>query len=212
MTKGAVPFYSNTSDNTHCVQACFRMVLKHFLPDKDFSWKKLAQITKKEKGKGTWWFPALIKLKKLGVESQLIDPFDYEQFYKNNKKYLYKVYKKEIADWYVQKSNLLDVRQFIPQFLKEVDYKNRLATLADMEQLLTKDYLIGADVNANTLINQSGYISHMVVIFSIDDRYFLLHDPGLPPKPNWKVTKKLLLKAWQYPGKDTQSLVAFRSV
>lgn len=40
-----VPFYPNTPDQTHCVQAGIKIVLKSFLPDRDFSMEELEKLT-----------------------------------------------------------------------------------------------------------------------------------------------------------------------
>lgn len=75
-----VPFFANTVDNTHCVQACFRMALKYFLPELDFNFGKLDAMTHKVEKKGTWWFPGLVELKKLGIQSKMICAFDYKRY------------------------------------------------------------------------------------------------------------------------------------
>jgi len=73
-----IPFYSNTKDDSHCVQAVFRLALEYFLPDQKFSWSRLDKITHKQVGKGTWWFPAVFEITALGLTFQYIEAFDYQ--------------------------------------------------------------------------------------------------------------------------------------
>ncbi len=75
-----VPFFSNTDDNTHCFQAMLRMILKYFLPEKDFSFAELDKFSGKVKGKWTWSSRALINLQKMGFELVNICCFDWQKF------------------------------------------------------------------------------------------------------------------------------------
>jgi hypothetical protein len=54
-----VPFYANTNDDSHCVQAAFRIMLKYFLPDQEFGYRELDNLTAKVGNHGTWWPPGL---------------------------------------------------------------------------------------------------------------------------------------------------------
>ncbi len=191
MILNKVPFYANTEDNTHCVQACFKSVLRFFIPNRDFSFDELDQLSKKSEGKGTWWFPMYLELKKMGFDIKEISNFDYEKYYKEGEKYLKEIYTKEQGRWYLEKSNLLDVKKYIPEFLVLVKSVVRKANNNDFERLLSSRYLIISDVNYYAIRGKVGYGSHSVVVFGFDDEYFYLHDPGLPPRENLKVSKKL---------------------
>jgi hypothetical protein len=68
-----VVFFANTADGTHCVQATFRMMLKYFLPELDFNWQKLDKMSHKSPGKGTWWFPMVLEMKKVGLKTKYIE-------------------------------------------------------------------------------------------------------------------------------------------
>jgi hypothetical protein len=50
----------------------------------------------------------------------------------------------------------------------------------------------------------------MVVVWQKKGGNYALHDPGLPPQPSRKVPKNMLLKAWQYAGKENMALVALK--
>ena len=190
-----VPFYSNTPDDTHCVQACFKMILKYFLPEKEFSFEELDKLSKKEEDKGTWIFPIETELSKMGFEIVNIEEFDYLKFQEKGKDYLYEIYDQEQADWYLQRSNLLNVKELIPEFLDKVELQIRKADLKDFERLLAQDFLLVTDINAEVLNGNSGFTSHSVLIYEDLEDSFMLHDPGLPPAESRKVSKELLLKA-----------------
>ncbi len=42
-----IPYYKNPDEN-NCYQAALKIVLKHFLPLKEFSWEELDQLTAKK--------------------------------------------------------------------------------------------------------------------------------------------------------------------
>jgi hypothetical protein len=205
-----VPFYPNTGDGMHCVQACFRSILKYFRPELKFSWEELDKMSKKIEGKGTWWYPFLLEIQKLGLEIIDISPMDLEQYYKEGEVYLRKKYTSEVADWMLEKSNLLQVKKYIPEFLEKVDFQNRAASFEEVKKLLQKGYLVGIGLNSRTLNNKEGYSAHMVVVFDCSEENVTLHDPGFPPQKDRTVSKELFMKAWEYEGKNTKSLVAIR--
>lgn len=80
-----VPFYSNTPDDTHCYQAALKMVLKFFLPNKDYSWQELEKLTAKEEGLWTWPTQGLMSLYKMGFKIIDIEDFDIQEFIKVRK-------------------------------------------------------------------------------------------------------------------------------
>lgn len=152
-------------------------------------------MSKKVEGKGTWFIPMYLELKKMGFDILEIYNFDYQRFYKEGEKYLRKVLNRKQADWYLVKSNLLAVKNYIPEFLDSIKPALRKATIKDFEELLSQGYLIISDINYYAIQGKDGYASHAVVIFGFDDENFYLHDPGLPPRKNLKVNKKLFQKA-----------------
>ncbi|MEK7102513.1 MAG: papain-like cysteine protease family protein, partial [Patescibacteria group bacterium] len=56
----------------------------------------------------------------------------------------------------------------------------------------------------------SGYTGHFVVITGFGKNHFTLHDPGLPPLRNRKVSLGRFEKAWAYPNKRAKNIMAFR--
>src|SRR5436190_24154795 len=109
-----VPFFANTADDTHCVQAAFKMMLKYYLPERDFSWEELDKMSHKVQGKGTWWFPIIVELERIGFKSKNIEIFDYQKYLELGDSYVLEVYGAEAGDYYINKSNLTEVKHLIP--------------------------------------------------------------------------------------------------
>jgi len=205
------PFYANTPDRTHCLQAGFRIMLKHFLPSQDFSWAKLDKMTHKVHGKGTWWFPMAAELQKLGLKTRIIEYFDYQRFLKEGDDYLYGILEPEVVEYFLKSSNLTEVKDYIPEFLAKNPPETRPATLKDLDKFLAEGWLAALDVNSRVLNGRSGYSGHVVVVYAKAGSNYMLHDPGLPPKRALKISRAKLLKAWQYTGKKNTAIFAVRA-
>jgi len=59
-----IPFFPNTEDNTHCLQATLMSVLKIIYPKENFTYEQLDELCDKPKNKYTWPFAFLVNLKK----------------------------------------------------------------------------------------------------------------------------------------------------
>ena len=89
-------------------------------------------------------------------------------------------------------------------------HKKQIPTISNIKELINKGYLLTCNVNSYALNNESGYAGHFVVIYNYDDDYLYLHDPGLPPLKNRKITYKQFMKAWEYPNESAKNVLAFR--
>lgn len=204
-----VPFFANRKDNTHCVQATLKMVLKYFLPERNFSWKELDRLSKYKKGLGTWYVPALIGFIEMGFKIVNIESFDYKKFYQEGDEYIRKHDSPEIADWCLNHSNVRYVKNDIPKFLKVINTQNRFAKISDIINLLNKGYLVACDINGNVLDGKNEYEGHSVLIIGYNQNNFILHEPGLPGHPNLKVSRKIFRKAWSKKYGSGPNLTAF---
>lgn len=206
----SVPFYSNTSDNTHCFQAALKMVLKYFQPEKDFSWKKLEIITGKKEGLWTWPLTGLIWMKNNGYEVVDIDVFDFKKFIKDKEKYLIRFFGKESAIEQIRHS---DINYEVANTRKLLDtsiIKKDIPSFETLKSLLAKGYLLICGINAKKLNGKKGFEGHFVVIKGFKGNTLLLHDPGLPPIENRKVPFNHFEKAWADPDEKAKSVMAFR--
>jgi hypothetical protein len=207
-----VPFFANTSDDTHCVQASFKIMLKYFLPERDFTFVELDKMSQKRPGKGTWWPPMLLELKKLGFKVKDIESFDYGAFSRRGETYIKEHFPPEVAQYHLTRTNLMAIRPLMPEFMRKIDIETRPATIKDVRALLNAGWLVGLGVNSRALNNKPGYSGHMVVVFDMDEKSdgFRLHDPGLPAKPNHQTSRLKLEQAWFWAGQDKADLIALK--
>ena len=92
-----IPFYPNHSDNEHCWQAVFMMVLKHFTGRK-YNIPELDEITGKLDGMWTWPTLSLGWLMDQSFKVRIISQFDYRAFAERGVDYLLDVSGKQLAD------------------------------------------------------------------------------------------------------------------
>ncbi|HET6863923.1 MAG TPA: hypothetical protein VFH37_01860 [Candidatus Saccharimonadales bacterium] len=93
---------------------------------------------------------------------------------------------------------MLEIKPAIPEFLKKVDFENRVANFDDINILLNNGWLAGIDLNPAALNDSANdnYMSHMAVIFGGDEHNHWLYDPGLTLHPHRKISQPKLAKAW----------------
>ncbi|MBI3671376.1 hypothetical protein HY249_01115 [Candidatus Azambacteria bacterium] len=207
-----IPFYSNLKDDTHCFQACLKMLLKHYFPNENSSFKYLDKVTFHKKNKWTWNSGALLFLSNMGFSVINIENFDYKQFVEFGEKYLRMIWTDEVFDTQKQYSDFKQERKLAKKLIKNksIKLKRRWTNMGEVEDLFKKHYLIMISVNPYILKKMNGYAYHLVVITDIDKKYITFHDPGLPSLKNKKVLKTLFLKAMQYPYKESAALIAVK--
>lgn len=184
--KKVPPFIQNSQDNTHCVNAVFRMVYKYYF-NEDFTWEEIDELTKAIPGKSTWTLVGEMEFAKRGLKIINIELTDYEKLYREKEKY-FKNLDEKVADYHLQKSNILSVIKYIPEYLKYVKHETRRPTVQEIINLLKKGSLVGAEINAQVLNNRPGFSLHFVLLYGFDGKNILLHDPGLPPIKSRKVS------------------------
>jgi hypothetical protein len=202
-----IPFYPNTKDNTHCYQACTKMVLKGICPEKNFSYKKLEKLFNKPKNKYSWAPSAVVNLKKIGIDAKIISTFDYKKFTKDGFGYLRSNYPKDVAEDQIKMSNIEAEMKNAKIMLKHKLYRKEKLTLKDIENLFRGGWFIIAAINPFVLDNEKGYAGHGVLIIGFDKKYVYLHDPGLPAKPSRKVKKAIFMKAFRYPKNESDVFI-----
>jgi len=207
-----IPFYKNLNDDTHCFQACLKMILKYFFPNRNYSFKYLDKVTYHQKNKWTWNSASLLFLSKIGFSVIIIENFDYKQFSKFGEQYLKLIWTKEVFDIQKKYSDFNQEKKFARKLIKNklIKHYRKWATLKDLENLFKKGYLIMVPINPFVIEKKSGYANHLVLITDIKKEYIIFHDPGLPPLKNKKVPKKLFLKAAAYPYKENATLIAIK--
>jgi len=186
------------------------MMVKYFVPGKDFSWEELDQLTAKKKGKWTWPMQGLLNFQKMGFEIANYEEFDYQAFIKRGGDYLVEKYGKEAAEEQIKMSDISKEQRIAKEFIKVFGTKFVLPTLKTIRDFLRKGYIAIVNVNYYPLYRQPGYSGHFVIVLSIDKRSVRLHDPGLPRKDNMRIPLRQFLAAWEYPDGRSRNLTAFK--
>lgn len=205
-----VPFYANKSDDTHCWQACLKMVLKYFESQKYYSWNKLDKISGKAPGMWTWTSKSVIWLTENKFNVQVIESFNYKRFSEIGKKYLVELHGQDIADIEERHCDLNQEMKNAKEFARKINYDKRIPEIGDIIKLLEKGYLIICCINYNVMNNKKGFIGHFVLIKGFNDNKLIIHDPGLPAIKNRLVDFDLYEKSWAYPNNQVNNIIAIK--
>lgn len=203
-----VPFVPNEPDDLHCLQAAYMMIAKYFDPNFDITMNEWSKITCFDKS--TWESAGLLWFKENGYDVKRICLFNYVYFVKLGADYIIREYGQETADWQTKNSNIPEEMKRAEKLIASVDIERREPTSNDIRAMLGDGYLVRLLVNSNKLKGVSGYTGHSVVVFGYDDNGVIMHDPGLPPLPNRRVSWKKLESAWAYPNPAAKELDAIK--
>lgn len=206
----SVPFFANTPDDTHCFQAALRMILKYYEPRINFTWEELDTISAKQPDMWTWPMAGLCWLADRGYEIVNVEHFDYQRLINERQGYLIERYGAEIADEAIKHSSLPAELIWARRFTEKVDTQDRLPDAEDIKDLLARDYLLIANVNARSMNGRRGYAGHFVVLTGFNDKGPVMHDPGLPPMPHRAVSWADFRLGWEYPDAQNRNIVAIR--
>lgn len=209
-----IPFYRNTKDNLHCLQACLKSVLKFYFPKNDYSFKYLDRVTAHKKGKGTWLSAALLFLAQKGFDIINIEIFDYKKFARLGEKYLKRLWTDEIFQTQKRFSDFKNEQRLAKILIKDkrIKLEKRSATLRDIRYFFRKKYILLCTINPYVLEGKKGYYSHLVVVTDVKKDTITFHDPGPLPLKNRKVSLKLFMKSMRYPSRRSASLIAVKLI
>jgi len=113
-----VSFYGNTADDTRCVEAVLKMVLKYFLPKQGFSWQRLDKLSRKAQARAHCCSQPSPTWTKPGLKVRYIEQFNYGRCWQQGQSDLIDFYGNEIARWFVDNSNLVAAGHLIPKTYK----------------------------------------------------------------------------------------------
>lgn len=204
----SIPFYANTADDTHCVQASFKMIAEFFRPELKFDFEHWDRISHKKVGGWTWPMSSLIWFKEMNFDVVNIEDFSYARFAKEGKAYLQQLYGQEIADIQESKTDLASEQQIAKHFISMIPTIERAPTISEAQDFLQKRYLLAVNLNIKMLNGEEGYAGHLVVVKGFDDDGFIVNDPGAPAAQNRRVDYQSFLKAWAYPDERALNLTA----
>lgn len=205
-----VPFISNTSDDLHCLQATYMMIVKYFMPNFDIDWQEWSIITGFEAGKGTWALSSILWLTNNNFIVKHVSLFDYETFVSKGGQYLKDEYGEEVGSWQIKHTNMPKEISLSKQLLINNLVEKREPTISEIKMLLDEGYLIHCLVNSNKLNQKQGYVGHAIVVYGHDKENLFIHDPGLPAVPSRKVNFNDFESSWASPNKQAKELTAVK--
>jgi 23S rRNA pseudouridine1911/1915/1917 synthase len=188
--------------------AVYRMVREHF-EGKLRSWDEMDTFTGYHIGRAAWTLAPLTKMASGLYDIRMIEPFDYRKYANQGRAYLQKALPPEQLEWQLKHSNILDIQQEIPAFLRTVKWEHRSATTEDIDAMLTDGRLVFVTVNSKVLSGEEGYSSHAVLIIGREHGNYIVHDPGLPPMPSRRISRELLFEAMGGDG-NTAEVTGFK--
>ena len=196
MTKRNIELFSNTPDNTHCVQACLKMVFSHLnTPQQKLSVKQLDRPTHHISGRFTGDTCTILWLTSLGYKVIHYEPLDYVQFALRGEKYLRQIWKPDYFKLQKEMSDLDLERQNAKQLIdKKVELICGTPHIDYLTYQFGRGYACMISVNPYTLDDMAGVGSHMVVLTGYDREFVYFNDPG-PVASKKKVKRELFSKA-----------------
>jgi hypothetical protein len=204
------PFYENP-DNTHCFQAVFRMILKYYWPDKDYSWEKLEKITAKVEGLWTWPIAGMLWLHNNGFEVRTVKAFDYKEFVSKGSDYLISFYGEQVGRSQIAHSDINQEIQYARRIVEVGLCEARIPDASELKRRLDENYLLICNVNSRALDGRDGYAGHFVLLIGYDKEDFIMHDPGRPGVKNRRVPFAKFEMAWAYPGIQAKNYIAVQN-
>jgi len=205
-----IPFFPNTGDGTHCFQAAMKMALAVLMPDRAFTYDELDHISQKLPGKWTWPTAAMIWMLDNGLDTELVENFDYEEFALRGSEYLLSRYGEEVGRAQIEHSDVEREMEFARRFVQLGRIIQRPPDLSDLDSRIRDGSVLIVNLNAAALNRVPGYSGHFVVICDVGTDSIRIHDPGLPPRPGLIVPVDRFERAWGYPAAGDKNLMAIR--
>jgi hypothetical protein len=200
-------------DNLHCLQVCFAMVYNTLLDDA-ITLADAERLTGYIKDKATWQFQALDSFAERGLEVLSIDRFDLHAFAKEPEATIRRFYTDpKVVEFILAASDCQQEVKVLTQSLTRPNFfvETRIATLADIERLITDDWCVICNVNSAALKGDfENYAGHFVIVESLDEKEAVIHNPGLPPIFNQRIAREVFDKAWNYPDETMATIYAAR--
>ncbi len=138
----------------------------------------------------------IVNLQKMGIEARLVDGLDYKRFSKEGGKYLKWEYGSYVAGRQIEMSDIESEMENAKEMVRRGLWTKRKVGFKEVEALMNDGWIILAHVNSRVLNHRKGYSGHIVVVVGHTKNYVYIHNPGNPPEPNQKVSRKIFNKAY----------------
>lgn len=201
-----IPYFEDLLEKPYCLQACMRMVLKYYFPERDYSFEEINRMIGIE-SRLIWLsaMEAVVIFDDLGLDATCYSTMDSEEYIDKGEQYV----KENYDDW----ENILghiDVEielKFTRTALERGLSKRKELTFKDVEKFFGKNYILIILLNVNELKGKEGYLGHFVVLTDITDEYVQFHDPT--EGPDRKVPREDFIRAWYDDDTDRGALVVY---
>lgn len=203
-------FVPNESDNLHCFQASFIMVV-HALKGDLLSMADAELLTNFVPGRPTWPYKGLLSLADRGLFVRYTEEFPLDDFIADPAAAIRKhVEDDEIADQVIEVSDLPREIEFVRACREHprISFDQRRPTLEDLKRMIESGALAIVNVNYWRLLEQDGYDGHFVVVEEVGPDTVRLQNPGLPPLADQNVPVEDFLAAWHYPNDRLANIIS----
>ena len=207
-----IPFFPNTGDGTHCFQAAMMMALAVCMPQRRFPMRSSIASRASVRASGPGRTTAMLWMREQGLLIRLIEDFDYLAFAERGGAYLIERFGEEVGKAQMANSDVEPEREIARRFAALAPIERRSPNLEDIRSELASGAVVIVNLNAAPLLDAPGYSGHFVVVCEVTERTVRLHDPGLPPRPDLKVSIDRFLAAWAYPTERDQNLLSIRAL
>ncbi len=196
-------FVSNTNDDLHCYQACYKMIYDFFTGN-NITIKEAELATGFILGKQTWPYQGMIGFADSNLPVISIEDFPIEHFINNPYEAL-KIYTNEnmlAVDDIMKNSDISEAQRSIKKYMchENITVENRIPEFYDIESLIKDSYMIITNVNSRILNDKDGYCGHFIIIDSFYSEGVVVHNPGLPPYYAQKVPYEKFNRSWMFPS------------
>jgi Domain of unknown function (DUF1704) len=205
-----VPFITNTPENLHCLQASYGMIRQYFEPAWQINWEEWSHDTGYVEHKGSWSLAGLLWFNDHGYDVRHLSSFDYSEFARDGADYLLRTLGKTAGEWEIKYTDIPLEQSRSRQLLETDIWQKIVPTFEHITALLDDGYLIKCIVNQRTLNGHSGFLGHAVVVKGYTNTHLILHDPGLPARPERYVRYDDFANAWSSPTMTAEKLDAIR--
>ncbi len=207
-----IPFFPNTGDGTHCLQAALKMALAVHMPGRSFTYEELDVISMKLPGLWTWPTAAMLWMMREGLSLKLIEEFDYRLFAERGEEYILERFGPEVGRAQIENSDIAREVEIARSFVEVAPIEVRAPGISDITREIDLGAVVVCNINSAALMGVAGYAGHFVVVCDVVGDLVTLHDPGLPPRPGLVVSTEEFEKAWAYPeGRDKNLLSIARA-
>jgi hypothetical protein len=204
-------FVSNTEDNLHCFQACFKMAYETLLPSEKLDMPQVDLMTNYLVGYPTWPFKGMLSLAEAGLFVINIEKFPFNTFLLDPKQAIQDhVCDEEIAAQVISLSNLDNESKMLSECMnnKNILFQSKIPDFNCLQFLLNNAFILIVNINYWSLLGEDRYAGHFVIVEDITSNHVKLQNPGLPAIQNQLVSHEEFIKSWHYPTENIANVIA----